>query len=582
MAGGIPDENDFALPAGEDEFAFWPLNLVLLVLGATILGLAFIYLDPADGRLLHNPWSYVVLTPLALIFLSLALNTLVSRVVEKSMQVAFLLSVLVHLLFLIGAMNVVIFSRLWPDILESIAKERHQLKRQTLQARQYYRVTSSTQTGARPDYLRFVPTEHQPTELLESKSRDFSLVDSAQQNLVSPIPRLERVANPHVIEQQKATPSMPQPSEPAARLSRSELQNAIDPANASIPFELLPIVNLPPPLESADLVASRRATSGSQSLERLNDLERLSGEGRAIEIGTSDSLRMSRSQRADPGSDTREPNQAATQLPRSRTASGMEPSSQLPVPNWNYESAETRTPLAPSSQAIGDRVRTLRSADLPAQLNEAIAAPLAIRSRTTEEMSLEKRDFSTPTISSSIGDSLQALPRSTAGGQSGPPAASSMPLHGTELLAGQEVSPELRISPELPTRRRTEAGRSPSSAALLGGPQAPRWKSSPGLSAGLSGISPAELARSAPDGLAPREDVAELLGGESSIQRSQAGVGLVKPPTSSSAGPAPNSDAVAAESKPSPPDASVATPPDIANGRGSRGSTAIRWSCRRV
>lgn len=119
-------------PAESEDRAYWPLNVTLVLLTATIIGIAFYFLDRNDTRLSHNPWTYLFVTPVAMLLISTVLGSLVSRVVEKSMQVAFLLSVLVHLVLLVCAVNIVIISRMWSDVFESIAEQRKQL-----QARKY-------------------------------------------------------------------------------------------------------------------------------------------------------------------------------------------------------------------------------------------------------------------------------------------------------------------------------------------------------------------------------------------------------------------------------------------------------------
>ena len=251
----------------DDEFAFWPLNLVLVILGASVIGVAFVYLDPRDARLHYNPWLYVVATPIVLGLISVVLRTLVSRVIQKSMQMAFLVSVLIHLFLLVGAMNVVIFSRLWPDMLDKMAKERHALKRQSLQAPQYQRVTSTKQQGARPDYLKHVPTEHEATDAEIAEKLAVSLTESAINNLVSPEPKIERSANPHLIEKSQPTPAMPTRNEQAASLSRSDLKVERQMQNEELKYEM-PQMQASPKLaaSAADTSRSRQDSSVSSEL----------------------------------------------------------------------------------------------------------------------------------------------------------------------------------------------------------------------------------------------------------------------------------------------------------------------------
>ena len=76
----------------------WLLNAVLMALGGVIVWIAFKFLQTDDPRLQYNPWSYAVVTPVALLSLSLLLRNFTSRGVERSLQIAFLSSLLLHLL----------------------------------------------------------------------------------------------------------------------------------------------------------------------------------------------------------------------------------------------------------------------------------------------------------------------------------------------------------------------------------------------------------------------------------------------------------------------------------------------------
>ena len=68
--------------------AVWPINVALACLGGAILWIAFRFLKWDDPRPLYNPWLYTIVTPIALLSLSLVLRQVVSRVVERSAQVA--------------------------------------------------------------------------------------------------------------------------------------------------------------------------------------------------------------------------------------------------------------------------------------------------------------------------------------------------------------------------------------------------------------------------------------------------------------------------------------------------------------
>lgn len=253
----------------EEMESIWPLNVVLCLLGASVLGVAFYFLDPADPRPLYNPWSYAIATPVVLLVLSVLLSMVVSRVVEKSMQMAFLLSVLIHLVLMVAAVNVVILSRMWPDVLDSLAQQREELKREKLQAKQYVRLSNTTQTGRRPDYLKPVETVHQPTEVEPVDTPMLALARSDRANLVSPSPNIELSHTPHLLERHQPATSTPSSTEQAASLSRSESSTPRLKTSAPIPKSQVIELSEPAPLAPSSSALARKTERQAVELSQV-------------------------------------------------------------------------------------------------------------------------------------------------------------------------------------------------------------------------------------------------------------------------------------------------------------------------
>ncbi len=493
----------------EDEFAFWPLNLVLIILGACVLVVSFRYLDMRDERILYNPWTYGIVTPIALLALGVLLRTLVSRIIQKSMQMAFLLSLLVHLFLLVGAMNVAL-SRLWPDFLDKLAKERHALKRESLQAPQYHRVTSTKQKGARPDHLRHLPTQHEATEV-ESQKLAMNLAESALNNLVSPLPKVERSANPHVIEQNRPSPAMPSASESAASLSRSELQNSLQ-TNSPQQMEV-PRSEPAPQLSASSASANRsRSESRTQSAQVNAQYEWSSSSSSSL---TRNELRELSSPRT----------QRSSQLQKSLSQSASNRTSQVPVPRQRQQ--KSRTAMQPSAVAS----RTSRtSANASSQNMLTRSQPQQNNQPRLTSPNIPRRSDQRMVPQATVGQFANAFERDTAGGQAGPPAPSSLPVQGAESFAGEQVGPaELQASTAQSSRQGT-SGRSSSSNATVGLPKAPSWSGSPSMAGGVSGRSPSQVAADATGGDAAGSDVAGMAGSGKTVRRSQTGLqGIVGP-----------------------------------------------------
>ena len=245
--------------------AAWPTNIALVCLGGAILWIAFRFLKWDDPRLIYNPWTYTVITPVALISLSLLLRQLVSRVVERSAQVAFLFSVMVHLLLLVWALDVVIYkSRMWPNFFDALAKERdHLLGRENTPPKYFNLPLSTSTTGKRPDYLRYVPTEHAATETELSDVTRMQLAQSERSDIASPDPKLQPTVEPVLLERQEPEQAMAVKMEAPAELSRSELAKPTASRAESIDVAL--VQSSAPALTAAD-VESTRSRSGDTAL----------------------------------------------------------------------------------------------------------------------------------------------------------------------------------------------------------------------------------------------------------------------------------------------------------------------------
>lgn len=225
--------------------AGWPINVALGCLGAAIVWIAFRFLKTSDTRPLYNPWLYAVVTPLVLLSLSLLLRRVVSRVVERSAQVAFLLSVLVHLVLLVYALDVVVYKRMWPAFFEALAAEKQELLQHQRTPPKYFNLASNASRATkRPDYLRYIPTQHEATETELSDEARLQLAHSEKADIASPDPQPQAQPQTFLLERQQAAPAMSAALEIPNELSRNEIRepsplhttaDAIDAASAPAP-----------------------------------------------------------------------------------------------------------------------------------------------------------------------------------------------------------------------------------------------------------------------------------------------------------------------------------------------------------
>jgi len=495
----------------------WPLNFVLLVLGAAILVVAFTFLDATHPSLVYNPWTYAIATPIALMGLSALLSTVVSRVVEKSMQLAFLLSVLVHLMLMVGAMNVVIYSRMWPDVLDSLEQQRQQLKRQTLHAKQYHRISTTHQTGSRPDYLKPVPTEHQPTELELTANPSLALASSTRANLISPSPKVELTHSASLRRRDQPAVTAHTQSPAAASLSRSEIE-AMRTAMSQPAFDYQPAETTEPsPLQPSASALARKSNESRSTLQPSSaqpTTTPLTSPLPSLDRQLSETFpSVDRSQNL-PAALERQP------------LSGLSPSRTLPDSIADTLS-EQRTNIPPeltsNPSASRDRRASTESVNIthptmqgPLDLNRSSALN-ALASNTLTRQVVPALTPTPPASELSV-----AIPREIAGGHLGRAAPSSMPASGVpDMGLSQPVEvAEPKLNSSITDQRRSTTRSSLSKLSNAGELGGLTWNATASLSDGLSGLATSPLANSSAQGNAPTDDAARLTGAARDLERS--------------------------------------------------------------
>ncbi len=509
-----------------DTESVWPLNFVLVVLGASILAVAFSFLDMAEPRPLYNPWTYAIATPVALMGLSTLLSLVVSRLVEKSMQLAFLLSVLIHLILMVGAMNVVIFSRMWPDMLDSLAQQREQLKRETLRAKQYHRVSINKQSGKRPDYLKPAPTEHQPTEVELAESARMALARSDRANLVSPSPKIELSHSPSLLEREQSTTSLPSRSEQAASLSRSDI---------AVPR----VANTSPTFESQSLDNSQPApiSPSPAALARKSD-------NRHSDLSQAPALQLDVRGRQADALDRQNPVTSAPQLRRPQQPQAIDRQRLADVQPSRRAADELSFPEGPSSPATPAEVSLSSLSSAQRRSSSAQGATVSPLSRLPTPESSSAKALANNTLanrtpqralspSPAAGDTASVLPRSTAGGSLGTAAPSSMPVRGIDDVGITQPAPnmEARIDSIVSNNRRSSQASSMSQLPSIGTLGASSWNGTPSLSGGTDGRSLNQLTRNAEQGSATVQDTAQFSGADRDLVRAALGRNGAPSPT---------------------------------------------------
>jgi hypothetical protein len=500
----------------EEQEPAWLLNLLLLTLGGVVIWIAFWYLKIDDPRLQYNPWSYAVVTPLALVGLSLLLRGITTRGVERSLQIAFLLSLLIHLLMSLYAGNVVVFARMWPDIFEELAAERKVLERQTQPAPRYHNM-ASPRSEKRPDYLRYVPTTHSPTELKDVSEVALQLAKAHKPDLVSPQPEIDKSPTPHLVPREKSQLPPPQANDQMAALSRSEAK--LPRPSLSTPEASAAVTEnaSPEPMRPAEASGERGRTSGAT----------LRNEFAASAPKASAAMSMDRRDAFDPTplADTR------IEKARRNKSPTLKQRTQIDVPDAPIPSTESSSEALASSEGSATGSRTARDSkpSVAAPTNVPKFNPSLPKNNDLAHRAERATELRVP--SPAAGDTPSAFARESAGGRTSSAAPRSLPVRGVDSLAMPETGePDLDSALSSLPLRNSQIQRSKSGLPNIGLPQSEMVSRLPGLSNGTDGNSSAMMPQRAGQGAAASDDVAGMTGAGRSIQKSTVGMaGLAGP-----------------------------------------------------
>jgi len=248
-----PQEN---LATGAGGERMWPLDAALAALGGLALFTSFSYLPSDQPRWWLNPWTYAAAIPLVVIALSLTLRYVASRFIRRSLQLGFLLSVILHLLLVMWAVNQMILT----PLSASAAADRKQHPSPQRKSVADTLFTPAPTPPADEQWSRPVPAEPQ-TPQIPAEARTVPPQELALSNLPeappSPQEPVPQTAAP-LLPRSPSDTSLPVPANIAAReASPRESRRSAGP-----PEESLPQVEVP------EIPASSAGDPPRRTLER--------------------------------------------------------------------------------------------------------------------------------------------------------------------------------------------------------------------------------------------------------------------------------------------------------------------------
>ncbi len=486
-----------------------------------VLVLRFLKFD--DPRPLHNAWTYLIAVPGIMIALSMVLRLVVGRFVERTMQISFLISVAIHLLLMVGAINIVLFANYWPDVFQAITQESTPRK---VIVPEYFKPSSASQQ-VKPDYLRPVQSESTATEKEPNKALRENIDEVEHAELPTDTRLTVETPEPFLQPLPEPTPAQPNVASAAMEIERREL--TVEQPKQESPIDVpdeLPQVTRPTELQPRE---DREPTR--QVVERMDDPQR------TLEAKVDEPAR-----RAEATELASRAAAAPSRMPEvdSRSAAMsrlLQPSTLEFVPRQQVDVPENTEPAAEPNQSTLEARSTAEAArrtdnSSPTTAPSQLAPDDSSRSSmTTVQAKLPERARQLPgqvPAESLPGDVAQAPSRSTVGGATARPIEASVALNGPKSLESTQTSPdaeslakaipESRVDRNDGVFRSTTPSSTSSRARSLNQNENATVSQSPNRGELPEGLS---ASKGSLEGAAQAIDDAGLLGSDGPIQRSR-------------------------------------------------------------
>ncbi|MEK0426062.1 MAG: hypothetical protein RJB11_2153, partial [Planctomycetota bacterium] len=390
----------------------WLLDLGIALLGILVMVMVLRVFRFDDSRVFYNAWTYCLAIPTVIISSTMLAHVMIPQHAERSIQTGFLLSVLVHLLLTVAAINTVLFSGLWND-----GSQKIEMQLKTMSQGTSFQATPSASDQTVPDYLRPVQQQIDPASQVELRPET---------------------------QAQKALELLDTPNDPSVDAQKSIQDNQ---------------------LAEQEVIEPELAAGDTQPIERP-DLRSVPMPRAAIEAQAAQQTPLAQDSlpQAKPTSIERTEQRSFDRFERATTAPVSEPIATASLAASSAEAQEYRIQreIAGSMQSVDPGpelsprppIRNDPIADLPratskVPLDRAMSNPSSIGGESTEQKSTEQ-----PAIEQLIGNRGQVTRRN--------PSSSAMPssigqgVQYNDPIAGRIASTNaatnpLRSASELPS-----------------------------------------------------------------------------------------------------------------------------------
>ncbi len=212
------------------------MDLSLTALAGLVLYIVVTQLRFDDPRWLFNAWTYAVAVPVVALIMDFVLRGIASRYVQKSIQLGMLFSLFVHLLLLILAVHVVIFSQYFPEAFTGVTPERSPIRKTVPE----YLFQTPQQTVRVPDWSEPVSAET-ASPVIPREERRIPPVERSEPRLEMPRPQeiQPKLLEEFLVPRKEPEVSKPRPADSPAKLARRSVASS-EPVEAIVTEPVAP------------------------------------------------------------------------------------------------------------------------------------------------------------------------------------------------------------------------------------------------------------------------------------------------------------------------------------------------------
>lgn len=196
----------------------WPVNVALAVLAAFLVGMVVAYRDFRDPIWYRNGWFWVALIPTTAIAIMVTLRFVDNRTVRRAVQLATILSILIHILFLLWSLEATLFGRRTPP--ESVARKPQDERPRVVVPEYAQHHFADPLERPQQDYEKPVETETPDTPAPEVARQETQPEPPTPIPQPTPTPEPQPQRAPTSVVKQQMAETAPRAADQSSQLSR--------------------------------------------------------------------------------------------------------------------------------------------------------------------------------------------------------------------------------------------------------------------------------------------------------------------------------------------------------------------------